>query len=475
MASNSSNEPAILQKCPSGIEGLDEITCGGLPLGRASLVCGSAGCGKTMLSMQFLVNGALQYNEPGVFVSFEETEAELIQNFASLGIDLDDLCSKKKIMMDYVYIDKDQIEETGDYDLEGLFLRLDYAINSIGAKRVVLDTIEALFSGLSNTKILRAELRRLFRWLKDKGVTSIITGEQGSGTLTRHGIEEYVSDCVILLDHKVFKQISTRRVRIVKYRGSAHGTNEYPFLIDEQGISIMPITSIGLKSEALNSRVSTGIPRLNTMLGGEGFYVGSTVLISGTAGTGKTSVAAHIVDAACHRGERCLYFAFEESQSQIIRNMRSIGVDLDQWISENLLRLYAWRPTNIGLEMHLLSMHKKIAEYTPAIVVIDPITNLTEIANETDVKVMLMRLMDFLKMKNITTILLDLSDTTKLEATGVGISSLVDTWITLRDMELNGERNRGLHIIKSRGMAHSNQIREFVLTDKGILLNEERI
>ena len=360
--------------------------------------------------------------------------------------------------MDYVHVHKGEIEEIGEYDLEGLFIRLDYAISAVGAKRVVLDTIEALFSGLSNVAVLRAELRRLFRWLKDRGVTAIVTGEQGAGTLARHGIEEYVSDCVILLDHKVVDQISTRRRRIVKYRGSAHGTNEYPFLIDEQGICIMPITSIGLNAKASTERISTGIARLDTMLDGKGFYIGASVLVSGTAGTGKSSIAASAVEAACRRGERCLYFAFEEYESQIIRNMRSIGINLEQWISQGLLRIHSSRPTHFGLEIK------------PQLVVLDPISNLTSAINPADAKLMITRLIDFLKLQNITALLIDLSSINYTEQTDIGISSLTDTWIALRDIELNGERNRGLYILKSRGAAHSNQIREFVLTDQGINL-----
>lgn len=462
------NIEQTLKKCPTGIQGFDEICFGGLPRGRTALVCGAAGCGKTLMAMQFLVNGAILYNEPGVFISFEENEEELTQNFSSLGIDLSQLVEQKKIYMDYIYFDKSEIAETGEYDLDGLFVRIDYAIKSVGAKRVVLDTIEALFSGLSNVTILRAELRRLFRLLKDRGVTAIVTGEKGDGTLTRHGIEEYVSDCVVLLEHKVMEQISTRRLRIIKYRGSAHGTNEYPFLIDAQGICVMPITSIGLNAKVGMSRIPTGIPRLDTMLGGEGLYAGSSVLISGTAGTGKTSLASYFADATCRRGERCLYFGFEESTSQIIRNMKSIGIDLRQWVDRGLLKFQTARPTLYGLEMHLVSMYKLIQEFEPQLVVVDPISNLTAVGNGSDVKLMITRLLDFLKIKNITSVLLDLSSVEHTEQTGIGISSLTDTWISLRDIELNGERNRGLYILKSRGMTHSNQIREFVFTDHGI-------
>lgn len=460
----------ILKKCPTGIQGLDDITFGGLPLGRTALVCGAAGCGKTLLAMQFLVNGAQLYNEPGIFMSFEENETELAENFASLGVDLNELAAQNKINLDYVHLDKNEIAEAGDYDLDGLFIRLDYAIQSIGAKRVVLDTIEALFSGLSNTTILRAELRRLFRWLKERGVTAIVTGERGNGTLTRHGIEEYVSDCVILLEHKVVDQISTRRLRIAKYRGSAHGTNEYPFLIDEQGICLMPITSVGLNAQASMERISSGIERLDTMLGGHGFYVGSSILISGTAGTGKTSLAASTADAACRQGKRCLYFAFEESRSQIVRNMKSVGIDLNQWLDQGLLEIHASRPTLFGLEMHLVNMYKKVTESKPQLVILDPISNLTAAGNCSDVKLMLTRMLDFLKLQNITALFLDLSNFNQTSQTDIAISSLTDTWIALQNIEINGERNRGLYLLKSRGMAHSNQIREFVLTDRGIEL-----
>jgi circadian clock protein KaiC len=458
-----------LEKCPTGIKGLDEITGGGLPRGRPTLVCGAAGCGKTLLAMEFLVRGATQYHEPGVFMSFEETEGELTRNVASLGFDLDGLSDSGQILLDNVRIERSEIEETGEYDLEGLFIRLGHAIDSIGAKRVVLDTIESLFSGLPNPSILRAELRRLFRWLKSKGMTAIITGERGDHTFTRHGLEEYVSDCVVFLDHRVTEQLSTRRLRVVKYRGSTHGTNEYPFLIEETGISVLPITSIGLDHPVVTERISTGIPRLDTMMGGKGFFRGSSVLLSGTAGTGKTSVAASFVDAACGRGERCIFFAFEESAAQIIRNMRSIGIELEPWLKKGLLKFHTDRPSVYGLEAHLLTMHKVINEFKPAAVAVDPVTNLLSLGDPLDVKAMLIRLIDFLKMNQITAILTNLtSGAHALEATDVAISSLADTWLLVRDIETGGERNRGLYILKSRGMAHSNQIREFLLTDRGI-------
>ena len=460
-----------LEKSPTGIKGLDEVTKGGLPKGRPTLVCGGAGSGKTLLAAEFLVRGALQFGEPGVFMSFEETSDELTKNVVSLGFKLDDLVAQKKISLDYVQIDRSEIEETGEYDLEGLFIRLEHAIASVGAKRVVLDTIETLFSGIPNPAVVRAELKRLFRWLKDKGMTTIITGEQGEKTFTRHGLEEYVSDCVIFLDHRISEQVSTRRIRVVKYRGSAHDTNEFPFLIDEKGITVMPITSLGLRHTVTNKRVSTGIPRLDAMLGGKGYYRGSSVLISGSAGTGKTSLVAHFADAACRRGERCLYFAFEESESQVMRNMLSIGIDLEQWVKKGLLKYHADRPTIYGLETHLSVMQKMINEFKPAAVIVDPVSNLNAVANNSNVKTMLTRLLDQLKLDRVTTVLTILTQGSPTpESTDVDISSLADTWIRLRDIEFGGERNRGIYILKSRGMAHSNQIREFVLTDKGVNL-----
>jgi circadian clock protein KaiC len=432
-------------------------------------VCGSAGCGKTLLAMEFLVRGATEYREPGVFMAFEETGEELAQNVRSLGFDLPKLIKQKKLVLDFVRVERSEIEETGEYDLEGLFIRLNSAIGSIGAKRVVLDTIEALFSGLQNEGILRAELRRLFRWLKDKGVTAIITAERGDGTLTRRGLEEYVSDCVILLDHRVTDQVSTRRMRIVKYRGTTHGTNEYPFLIDEDGFSVLPVTSLGLQHEVSNERVSSGIPRLDTMLGGEGFYRATTVLVSGTAGTGKTSMAAHFVQAACERGERCLYFAFEESPGQLIRNMRSIGLDLGKCVKKGLLKIHSSRATFYGLEMHLALIHKLVQQFKPDIVIIDPVGALVAAGTRRDANLMIVRLIDFLKVRGITAMLINLtSGGEAMERTDVEISSIVDSWLLLRDVELGGERNRALYVLKSRGMRHSNQLREFLMTDRGV-------
>ncbi len=459
----------VLPKAPTGIQGLDEITGGGFPRGRPTLVCGSAGAGKTLLAMEFLVRGATEFNEPGVFMAFEETGPELAQNIRSLGFDLEELAKKRKLTVDFVRVERSEIDETGDYDLEGLFIRLNTAIDAIGAKRVVLDTIENLFSGLQNEGILRAELRRLFRWLKDKGVSAIITAERGEGALTRRGLEEYVSDCVILLDHRVTDQISTRRLRIVKYRGTAHGTNEYPFLIGEDGFSVLPVTSLGLQHTVSSERISSGVARLDTMLGGKGFYRGSTVLISGTAGTGKTSLASHFVDAACRRGERCLYFSFEESAGQIIRNMRSIGLNLETWTKKNLLRFHSSRASFYGLELHLATIHKIVQEFDPAVVVLDPVGTLIQAGNQRDAHTMVIRLLDFLKVNGVTAFLTNLtSGGSALEKTDVDISSLVDTWLFARNIEVNGERNRALYVLKSRGMRHSNQLREFLLTARGV-------
>jgi circadian clock protein KaiC len=462
-----------LPKSPTGIQGLDEVTGGGLPRGRATLVCGSAGCGKTLLAMEFLVHGATRFDEPGLFVAFEETAEELAQNVRFLGFEIDDLVAQKKMMIDYVRVERSEIQEAGDYDLDGLFIRMGHAIDTIGAKRVVLDTIEVLFSGLSNQVILRAELRRLFRWLKDRGVTAVITGERGEGTLTRHGLEEYVSDCVVLLDHRVIEQVSTRRLRVVKYRGSAHGTNEYPFLIDEDGISVLPITALSLQHQVSGERVATGIPQLDAMLAGGGYYRGGTILVSGSAGSGKSSTAAHFVAAAARRGERTLYVAFEESPAQIVRNMRSIGIDLDAAVKQDLLRFHAARSNQNGLEMHLTSLHKKVQEFHPRVVVIDPISSLAQAGTVQDAAGMVTRLIDFLKGEGITNFMTCLtSREVRIEATDLALSSFVDTWLLLRDIELGGERNRAMYILKSRGMAHSNQVREFVLTDQGIRLME---
>ena len=460
-----------ITKSPTGIRGLDEITGGGLPTGRPTLVCGNAGCGKTLLAMQFLVHGAVSCDEPGVFMAFEETVTDLVENVRSLGFDLESLIRRRKLAIDYVHIERSEIQETGEYDLEGLFIRLKHAIDSVGAKRVVLDTIEALFGGLPNDAILRAELWRLFRWLKTEGVTAVITGERGEKELTRHGMEEYVSDCVIVLDHRVVDQTSTRRLRVGKYRGSVHGTNEYPFLIDRDGIGVLPVTSLGLNYPSSSVRVGTGIPRLDMMLGRDGYYRGSSVLVSGTAGSGKTSVAAHFAQATCERGERCLYFLFEESPDQMTRNMRSIGLDLNQWVKKGLLELHAARPTAHGLEMHLATSHRAIERFEPAVVIIDPITSFSTGGNDIEVRTMLVRLIDHLKGLGVTTLLVSLAVAGRaLGHTDSQISSLIDTWLLLRDIEQSSERRHVLQILKSRGMPHSNQMREFRLTGQGIEL-----
>lgn len=460
-------------KTPTGIEGLDEITEGGFPKGRPTLICGGAGCGKTLLSMQFLIRGILDYNEPGVFMSFEEPTKDLALNTKSLGFDLETLKAEKKLALDYVRVERAEIDEAGEYDLEGLFIRLGHAIDLVKAKRVVLDTLESLFSGLDNQAILRAELRRLFHWLKEKGVTAVITGERGEATLTRQGLEEYVSDCVILLDHRVIEQVSTRRLRIVKYRGSTHGTNEYPFLIDEDGISVLPITSLKLNNEVSSDIVSTGVPGLDNMFNSCGFFRGSNILVSGTAGTAKTTIASYFAYEQCRKKERTIYFAFEESPQQLIRNMRSIGLDLEPFVKKGLLQIHSSRPTLKGLELHLLTLRKLIREFKPGAVVIDPISNLISVGSEQEVRSMLVRLIDMLKINNITAMFTSLNkqnDDARPDLAEQSVSSLVDTWVTVRDMEGLGERNRGIFIIKSRGMGHSNQVREFIITGHGLEL-----
>jgi circadian clock protein KaiC len=460
---------SIVRKVPTGIPGLDEITYGGLPAGRPTLVCGGPGSGKTLLGITFLVNGALRFGEPGVLMSFEQNAEELAQDVGSLGFDLAGLVEERKLAVDYVHVDRSEIEETGEYDLEGLFVRLDYAVTSIGAKRVVLDTIESLFAGLQNETILRAELRRLFRWFRDRNLTAVITGEKGETTLTRHGLEEYVTDAVIQLDHRVYDQISTRRLRVVKFRGSHHGTNEYPFLIDEDGVSVLPVTSLTLQHPASSERVSTGLAPLDDMLGGEGFYRGSTVLVSGTAGTGKTTLAAHFVDAACKRGDRSLYFLFEESPQQMLRNMRSCGIDLGPSVDGGLLQLHADRPSRFGLETHLMSMHRAVAQFRPSVVVIDPMTNLLTIGTQVDVRAMLTRMIDFLKMQNITAFFTGLTSAgADLETTETMVSSLMDTWVLTSIEAVDRRRQRWIYVLKARGIAHSNETREFRITGGGI-------
>ncbi len=465
-----------LAKIASGIRGLDAIMTGGLPAQRATLICGGTGCGKTLMGMEFLVRGAVDYNEPGVFIAFEETVESLTQNVASLGFDLESLKASKHIVIDYVSTDYISPDITGDFNLDGLFIRLGRAIQSIQAKRVVLDTTELLFGSLADSYIVRNEFRRLLRWLSDQGVSSIVTCERGKDSLTRYGLEEYVSDCVVSLDHRITNQISTRVLRIIKYRGSLHGTNEYPFLIDQDGINILPLTSAGLDHDISEERISSGVETLDKMLGDGGFYRGSSVLISGTAGCGKTSIAAHFTRSVCDRNERCLYFLFEESPKQFLRNMRSIGVDLQSYIDNGRLKFSAARPSLYGLEMHLVTMINEITHFKPDVVIVDPISSFGAIGQDIEIKSMLVRLIDFLKNDGITTLMTDLTHGgTTLEQTSQEVSSLIDTWLLLRDIESSGERNRGIYILKSRGMAHSNQIREFTLSDNGVILSNAYI
>ena len=433
------------------------------------MICGGAGCGKTLFGVEFLVRGATRFGEAGVLMSFEETEGELIANVGSLGLDLGGLVRKKKIALDYVHIEASEIQENGEYDLEGLFVRLNHAIDSIGAKRVVLDTLEALFSGLKNESILRSELRRLFGWLKAKGVTTVITAERGRDQLTRNGLEEYVSDCVILLEHPLNDQIATRNLRVVKYRGSLHGTNEFPFLIGGDGISVLPITSLGLNHKISAERIATGIPRLDAMLSGRGFFRGSSILLTGTPGTGKTIVAANFANAACQRGERTLFFSFEESPNQIIRNMHSIGLRLDPYVKRGILRFHSARPSLYGLEMHLATMFKEIEKFKPLVVIIDPITSLMDVGTSSECRGMVTRLVDYLKAGQVTTLFTSLTHGGhSLHQSEAAMSSLMDSWLLLQDVEGNGEHNRVLYVLKARGMAHSNQVREFLISNRGI-------
>ena len=463
----------VIAKSPTGIDGLDEVTFGGLPQGRPTLLCGAAGGGKTLCAMTFLYNGAVAFNEPGVFIAFEEQPEDLIKNVGSLSYDIERLIEQNKIVVDHIHLDRNEIEEAGDYDLDGLFIRIGFAIDSIGAKRVVIDTIETLFGGLDNQAVLRSELRRLFEWLKSKGVTAIITGERGDGTLTRYGLEEYVADCVILLDNRVHDQLSTRRLRVVKYRGTAHGTNEYPFIIDQEGITVMPITSSGLAHDAWTERVSTGIADLDDMLEGQGYYKGSSILVSGMAGSGKSTVSAHFANSICQAGQCCIYFALEESPQQIVRNMRSVGLDLQQWVDRGLLRFSARRPNLYGLETHLASMHREVKEFDPAAVVVDPISALMGAGVAGDVHSMTLRLIDFLKSRGVTALFTNLgAGSAETATTEMQISSLTDTWLLLYNRETNGEHNRQLYLLKSRGMAHSNQVREFLMSAGGISLRE---
>jgi circadian clock protein KaiC len=457
-----------LRKAATGISGLDEVTGGGLPLGRPTLVCGPAGCGKTLLAMEFLIRGITEFGEPGVFVAFEETVDELVENVASMGFDLQQLQDDSLLVMDHIHLIPGELEEAGAWDLSGLLIRLGAAIDEVGAKRVVLDTIETLFGVFVDQAILRAELRRLFSWLKERGVTAIITGERGDGSLTRHGIEEYVYDCVIVLDHRVSAQTSTRRLRVLKYRGSLHGTNEYPFLIGSHGVSVLPITSIKLEHDASVERVSSGVESLDTMLGGRGLYRGSSVLISGTAGTGKSTIAAQFCAAACGRGERALYFAFEESSAQILRNMSSVGIDLAHWVDVGLLQFRCVRPSLLGLEAHLASMQELVNEFVPDVVVMDPISDLLHSGGGEAVFEMLTRQVDFLKSRGLTAVFTSLNTVRDAENTEQQIGSLIDTWLIVKLAEGDGVRRRVVYVLKSRGMAHSHEIRDFALSSAGL-------
>lgn len=461
-----------IEKARTGIEGFDDLTLGGLPRGRPTLVCGSAGCGKTLFASTFLINGARYEDEPGIFVTFEERPGDIVDNVASLGFGLDRLIADKKIHIEHIAIDPAELAEVGDYDLEGLFLRLELAIADVGAKRIVLDTIESLFSAFENPAILRAEIRRLFDWLKERGLTAVITGERGDGTLTRQGLEEYVSDCVILLDHRVASQVSTRRLRIVKYRGTAHGTNEYPFLIGADGFSVLPVSSLGLGHQVHDERISTGIPDLDKMLSGGGFYRGSSILVSGVAGSGKSSISAAFAAAACARGEKALHFSFEESAQQTVRNMRSIGLRLQPYIDAGLLECVAARPTFYGLEMHLAVMLRQIEKSKPDLVVLDPISAFVDFGDQLEVQSMLLRIIDYLKSQGITGVFTHLSHVQGETSTEAGLSSLMDAWILLLNQQANGEFNRQLYLLKARGISHSNQVREFVMSASGIRLKE---
>ncbi|MDQ1380174.1 MAG: circadian clock protein KaiC, partial [Actinomycetota bacterium] len=461
--------PGALPKALTGIAGLDDVTGGGLPQGRPTLICGPAGCGKTLLATEFLVKGITQFGEPGVFIAFEESAEDLIANVASLGFDLEQLVANGQLVIDHMTLSPD-VEVAGEWDLEGLFLRLGAAIDAVGAKRVVIDTIETLFGALPDTAVLRAELRRLFAWLKDRGITAVITGERGDGTLTRYGIEEYVSDCVIVLDHRVTEQTSTRRLRILKYRGSLHGTNEYPFLIGATGISVLPITSLAQRPKVSADRMSTGVPRLDAMLGNGGFYRGSAILVSGTAGTGKSTIAAQLCDTTCANGERAMYFSFEESEAEIVRNMASVGIHLGRWVEAGLLRFRCVRPGLLGLEAHLFDMQAAVTEFEPALVVEDPVSDLLRAGSGVDVNAMLTRQVDFLKARGITALFTSLNADGEPSRGDEQLASLVDAWVLVKTMQGNGEHNRILYILKARGMAHSNQLREFLLTAAGIEL-----
>ncbi len=459
-----------LAKVPTGIEGFDEITFGGLPAGRTTLLTGLSGSGKTVFGMQFLAQGAARYGEPGVLVGFEETEDELITNAASLGFDFANLISAGKLVIDRISVEPDVVVETGRYDLSALHIRIEHAVDSIGARRIVLDGIPALFYGLTDTSAVRIALTRLYAWLKSKGLTALVTAESNT-ELAQHGLGLSLTDCIVVAGERTRENVSTRYLRVAKYRGSAHGTSEYPCLIGSTGYKVIPLTSITVDYEASTERISTGIPRLDTMLGGQGFYRGNSVMVTGGAGTGKSSLAAHLALATCQRGKRCLYFAFEESQEEVMRNMRSIGVDLRPQVAAGLLKFRSSRATMFGLEMHLAMMENEIAAFQPHVVILDPVSNLLSIGSFNEVRAMVSRLVDFLKGRGITSLLTSLSMTDPPES-DVGVSSLVDTWMLLTNFEANGEQTRLLRILKSRGSAHSSQVREFIMTDRGVRLED---
>jgi circadian clock protein KaiC len=464
-------EPSRVQlpKSPTGIDGFDEITGGGLPTGRPSLVCGPPGTGKSIFAMQFLVNGVTRYGEPGVFLTFEESREELVANVRSFGFGVDRLEREGRLLVDALPLEP-QTVETGEFDLEALIVRLAWAVDQVGAKRVAVDNVEALFTAFSRPALVRAEVRRLFRWLKDHELTAVITGERGEDMVTRHGMQEYLSDCVVVLDHRIVQDVATRRMRVLKYRGAMHGRNEYPFLIGADGLEVLPITSIGLRQPVSSDRISTGVVGLDEMLGGEGVFRGSGVLISGTSGTGKTTIASCFADAACRRGEVVLYFSFEESQAEIERNLASVGLDMAHWVERGLLHFHCERPTTRGLEDHLALMQQLTRELAPTLVVIDPVSSLARGASPFDVSSMLLRQIYYLKATGITAVMTVLNEETGLQQPIQSISSLVDTWLHVDIMESFEERNRGLYVRKARGMAHSNQIREFLLSDQGVSL-----
>jgi len=457
-----------IPKTATGIPGLDQILNGGLPKGRVTLVVGNSGTGKTLLGIEFLVNGIRQHDENAILVTFEESASKVTENVSSLGFDLNNLQDDGKLTVMAFKVDLPE-KNRGYFDFSPLLVLLEEAIVCIGAKRVVLDTIELLFGAYSDQTTARIELVKLMRWLEDRGVTAIITGESGNNALTRFGIEEYVSDCVIVLDHRVREEISTRLLRVMKYRGSVHGTNEYPFLIAKNGFIVLPVSSLSLDYAVSRERVSVGVPELDEMLSG-GPYRGSTTLVTGVSGTGKTSVAMSMVNAACARGERSLVLLYEESAFQLERDMGSIGINLKRWTDSGMLKIWASRPLEYGLENHLAIFINMLESFKPAIVAIDGLTAFSRGGFDPDVFIFITRKIGILKARGITTVLTTLKKDVEDESSSLHISSLTDTGILLRNIEKNGERNRLLAVTKSRGTAHSNQLREFTLSSDGIRL-----